>query len=237
MINFIKKLFQNNNSTTNKHINVDKSISDKNDKIQSLLTDAVQLKKEKRFDEACTLLKESYKLAGDDLSIVARLRLPMYLQLANKNDEGWSDITNLNVLYLDAYSQMCINKQMRIFLSKEKKFMNAIPFGIYSYCKEIEYNLDMFDKKQEEIKSDDYKDIIENMDKETLKGFDGTYFFERASQLREYDSISIMISPLLKKAKLDGRTKNFTDLIYNYIFESRRFNYLDVDKICKSNLL
>jgi len=237
MINFIKKLFQNNNSTTNKHINVDKSISDKNDKIQSLLTDAVQLKKEKRFDEACTLLKESYELAGSDLSIENRLRLPMYLQLANKNDEGWSDITNLNVLYLDAYSQMCINKQMRIFLYKEKKYIPAIPFGIYSYCKDIEYNLDMFDKKQEEIKSDDYKDIIENMNKETLKSLDGTDFFERASQLREYDSILIMINPLLKKAKLDGRTKSFTDLIYHYIFESRRFNYLDVDKICKSNLL
>ena len=59
---------------------------------QEALSAAVKYKKEKEFDKAIDSLYEAYKRMDkneiDDLSKF--LRLPMYLQAAGRNDEGWS---------------------------------------------------------------------------------------------------------------------------------------------------
>ncbi|MBU1339480.1 MAG: hypothetical protein KKD56_10475, partial [Acidobacteria bacterium] len=53
------------------------------------------------------------------MMIQERLRLPMYLQLAGRNDEAWDELNRLNVQYVDQFSQPVIANQMRVFLQKE----------------------------------------------------------------------------------------------------------------------
>lgn len=87
---------------------------------RNLLKEATALKREKKFFEACEKLREAYSADGaENLMIEDRLRLPMYLQLAGKNDEGWDELNRLNVRYVDQFSQPRIANQRRVFLQKE----------------------------------------------------------------------------------------------------------------------
>lgn len=87
---------------------------------RNLLIEATALKREKKYIEACDKLREAYSVDGaENLMIEERLRLPMYLQLAGKNDEGWDELNRLNLQYIDQFSQPRIANQMRVFLKKE----------------------------------------------------------------------------------------------------------------------
>ncbi len=87
---------------------------------RNLLKEATALKREKKFVEACEKLREAYGADGaENLMIEDRLRLPMYLQLAGKNDEGWDELNRLNIQYVDQFSQPRIANQIRVFLQKE----------------------------------------------------------------------------------------------------------------------
>jgi hypothetical protein len=87
---------------------------------RNLLKEATALKKEKKYIEACEKLRKAYSADGaENLMIEDRLRLPMYLQLAGKNDEGWDELNRLLTKYVDPFSQPRIANQMKIFLRKE----------------------------------------------------------------------------------------------------------------------
>lgn len=87
---------------------------------RNLLKEATALKKEKKYIEACDKLREAYSADGaENLMIADRLRLPMYLQLAGKNDEAWGELNRLDARYVDQYSEAGIMAQMSIFLQKE----------------------------------------------------------------------------------------------------------------------
>lgn len=87
---------------------------------RSLLKEATALKKEKKYIEACDKLHEAYSADGaESLMIADRLRLPMYLQLAGKNDEAWDELNRLDAKYVDQYSEAGILAQMSTFLKKE----------------------------------------------------------------------------------------------------------------------
>ena len=99
------------------HIDVNTAFSSA---ARNILIEATALKKEKKYIEACDKLREAYSADGaENLVIEERLRLPMYLQLAGKNDEGWDELNRLNSRYVDQLSQPIIAHQMRIFLRKE----------------------------------------------------------------------------------------------------------------------
>lgn len=88
--------------------------------VRNLLKEATALKREKKYIEACEKLREAYSAEGaENLMIEDRLRLPMYLQLAGRNDEGWDELNRLNVRYVDQFSRPIIANQMRVFLQKE----------------------------------------------------------------------------------------------------------------------
>lgn len=88
---------------------------------RDLLKVATALKKEKKYIEACDKLREAYSADGaENLMIEDRLRLPMYLQLSGKGDEGWDELNRLLAKYTDQFSQPRIEYQMNIFLRKEK---------------------------------------------------------------------------------------------------------------------
>lgn len=87
---------------------------------RELLKKATALKKDKKYTEACEMLQNAYLSEGaNDLMIEERLRLPMYLLLAGKNDEGWEELNRLNSFYRDDFSQPVIANQMRVFCKKE----------------------------------------------------------------------------------------------------------------------
>jgi hypothetical protein len=84
---------------------------------RDLLKEATALKKEKKFAQACSKLREAYSAEGsENLMIEDRLRLPMYLQLAGQNDEGWKELNRLLAKYTDEFSQPRIEHQMKLFL-------------------------------------------------------------------------------------------------------------------------
>jgi len=87
---------------------------------RNLLMEATALKREKKYIEACNKLREAYSADGaENLMIEERLRLPMYLQLAGKSDEGWDELNRLFARHIDQFSQPRIEHQMKIFLRKE----------------------------------------------------------------------------------------------------------------------
>lgn len=85
-----------------------------------LLKEATALTRDKKYIEACDKLREAYAADGAvNLMIEDRLRLPMYLQLAGKNDDGWTELNRLSARYVDQFSRPMIANQLRIFLRKE----------------------------------------------------------------------------------------------------------------------
>lgn len=94
---------------------------------RNILMAATALKRENKYTEACDKLREAYSAAGAEiLEIEERLRLPMYLLLADKGDEGWDELMRLRSLYVDQRSQEAIANQIRIFCKKEGKNREAI---------------------------------------------------------------------------------------------------------------
>jgi hypothetical protein len=98
---------------------------------RNLLIEATTLKREKKYIEACDKLREAYSADGaENLFIDERLRLPMYLQLAGKNDEGWDELNRLSARYADQFSQSTIANQMKIFLRKENNETASNPVRV-----------------------------------------------------------------------------------------------------------
>ena len=95
---------------------------------RDLLKEATALKREKKYADACEKLREAYSSDGaENLMIEERLRLPMYLLLAGRNDEGWEELNRLNARYIDQFSQPVIANQMRVFRKKEGKNRPTAP--------------------------------------------------------------------------------------------------------------
>lgn len=100
---------------------------------RKLLKEATRLKTEKKYIEACDKLRETYSAGGaDNAMIEERLRLPMYLQLAGKNDEGWAELNRLSARYADQYSLSKIEHQMKVFLRKENNEAATNPVRIFT---------------------------------------------------------------------------------------------------------
>ncbi len=98
---------------------------------RNLLMEATALKREKKYIEACNKLREAYSADGaENLMIEERLRLPMYLQLAGKDDEGWDELNRLYARYTDQFSQPRIEHQMKIFLRKENNETASNPVRV-----------------------------------------------------------------------------------------------------------
>lgn len=98
---------------------------------RNFLKEATALKREKKYIEACEKLREAYSADGaENLMIEDRLRLPMYLQIAGKNDEGWDELNRLSAKYVDQFSQPRIANQMEIFLRKENNETASNPVRV-----------------------------------------------------------------------------------------------------------
>ncbi len=110
---------------------------------RELLKLATQLKKDKKYDEACQTLRVAYQSADVDeiILIEDRLRLPMYLLLAGQGDEGWYELNRLIGEYLSPHEQIAIRNQMSIFTEKEKRWNDAIFYSAWVYILEIQEDI------------------------------------------------------------------------------------------------
>ena len=216
-------------------------------KARSLLKEATKLKKEKKYSEACEKLKEAYVAQGsDELSVKDHLRLPMYLQLNGKNDEGRKILNELNIKHVDVFSQADIANQMRVFLQKEKNHKKAIYFGVWTLCKEIERDRsnikDCLKMTDEFAALDAEYDLSDNSDKRdkvythTRKGnpvTDPAYemFCERVEYSISVDGVKEVLAPLLKKAKLENISDDLSRRLSDYITSKKRYDFAKVQEI------
>lgn len=100
---------------------------------------ATQHKKAGRFDEAISELKSAYDLAGGAPLVKDHLRLPMYLQLAGRADEGWSALNQIMLAHTDTGAQREIADQARIFLEKEGRLTEALKWSAWHYCMSVHH--------------------------------------------------------------------------------------------------
>lgn len=245
MFSILKKLFSNNKKTQNIattiSVTTTTSYSDEVNPSRELLKVATQLKKEKKYDEACEKLREAFSTEGsENLMAKERLRLPMYLQLAGKNDEGWRILNELNISYTDVYSQADIANQMRVFLQKEKKFEKAILFGAWNICKGIECYQSSIDgcisMADEMAKLDmDFQSFSKNDEiyAHTPSGnaiTDQAYklFQERIASSSSLEGVKDSLIPMLKKAKLHNQLEDITIGFSKYLQSSSNYDFVEV---------
>ena len=115
------------------------------DPVKKLLQRASARKKAGEFEDAITTLNEAYReisRTSSNYTIHTFLRLPLYLQLANRQDDAWREF---NRLLVEGYpnqlrtSEMLpmdhavIYDKMRLFLQREQRCREAVKFGIFSY--------------------------------------------------------------------------------------------------------
>jgi hypothetical protein len=216
-------------------------------KARKLLKESTALKKEKKYEEACERLQQAYALAdADDLTIADQLRLPMYLQLAGRSDEGWSLLNEINNTITDVFSQVDIAKQMRIFLQKEKKFSHAIVFGLWEICKSIERDrdnikhifklTDSWAKDEEEYGSFDSDDRKEKIYTRTPKGnpvTDSSYemFSDRIKNDMSLDGVKKSLLPHLKKAKAESSLDALSEASSQYLQLRKKYEFKSVQEL------
>ena len=265
MFEFLKKIFSKNKEVLQKDnqpllINGSISFQESNEVniAKEKLKEATQLKREKKYEEACQKLIEAYSFeGGEDLSIEDRLRLPMYLQLANKNDEGWRILNELNITYTDVFSQSKIANQMRVFLQKEKKYDQAVLYGIWTICKEIErdrsniqdiinwtdgkgYELRQFYEENDILPSNTSKS--DEIYGKTPKGNpinDSSFllFNNRINETISIEGVKERIEPLLKKAKMNSKINDTSKAISDYLKSSNFYNFRELQIILASYVL
>jgi hypothetical protein len=249
---FIKSLFSNKKNTHQVTVSTTLIANDEINPAREMLKEATVLKKEKKYDEACEKLKEAFSLDGaGDLMVKERMRLPMYLQLAKRNDEGWRILNELNIKYTDVFSQAEIANQMRVFLQKEKKYTQAVLFSIWSICKEVERDrqniqgsIELAD--QWASNKDDFGILSEGRNEKvygkTPKGnpiTDSAYkmFNDRIDGSISKEGVTDRILPLLKKAKKEQLTDNLSEAISKYLKTSEYYDLREVRDIINTILM
>jgi len=206
-------------------------------KANKLAKEATQLKKEKKYDEALAKFLEALNTKGsEEFSIQMRLRLPMYYQLAGRRDDSWTAYQDLSHLYLSPFEQAPIYDKMRLQLQREKSYMGAIPYGIFSFIMGIQGYQQLVNKTLQMI--DEHKRInldttkVEKMLKDDR---------ERMSNNYSEEAITNMLNPLLKKAKMgnirEHLIKGIIDIGNNIQFNGHIAHYSEVHNLCKATYI
>lgn len=252
MFDFIKNILSSNKKEPRIVVSASVTVTSETNPAREMLKEATALKKEKKYDEACEKLREAFSLEGaNNLMVKERLRLPMYLQLANKNDEGWKILNEMNVQYMDVFSQAEIADQMIVFLQKESKYSQAVLFVIWSICKVIEcsrHNIQGSINLADQLAANNDKFGFLNEGKsEEIYGTtpngnpitDQVYkiFHDRVRDSSSVDGVRGRILPLLKKAKKENVADDVADSISKYLNSAERYDLREVRDIVNEFLV
>lgn len=179
---------------------------------EEFLRQATAKKKAGDMDGAIECLRKAYKQIAKtsiNYAVPTFLRLPLYLQHANRNEEAWSEFNSLianghpnqmrtrELLPMD-HSQ--IYDKMRLFLQREKQFKKAVKFGVLS-C---------------------------------LSWAQGLYCQNRNDELEQYisrQSIDRLLENLLKKAERLDQKSNLLEVIMENIEELPLIDYARLGKV------
>lgn len=165
------------------------------DKIANdLLKKATQKKRENDIDSAILLLKKAYSEIAKttiEYPIEVFLRLPLYLQIANRQEEALLEFQNLlengyvnqnRKAYLMPMDDSVIYDKIRLFLQRNKQYFEAVSYGVYSILL-IHYGL-FLQKRFLELNNLNEKKLINEKIKPLLK---------KASRLDLVDTVSNLI--------------------------------------------
>lgn len=249
MFKFLTNLLGDKDTNKNLEVSSVYAHSDPN-LAREMLKEATSLKKQGKYIEACEKLREAFIADGSDqLMVKERLRLPMYLQLAKKNDDGWRVLNELNTKYIDVYSQAEIANQIRVFLEKERKFTQALMFEVWAICKEIErdkFNIlscmefaDYYSENMRDVESQ-LPDILGNTNDEifgyTFKGnpiHDPAYkiFYDRVYDSSSEESIKNRISHLAKKIGKEAAMYETAPTISKYLTSTPKYDLKEIREL------
>ena len=109
-----------------------------------LLKEATSQKHSGDIEGAILTLQSAYiaiEKTNITWSVNTFIRLPQYLQIAGRNDDAWREFNNLllgypnqlNSLEVLPMNHSIIYDKMRLFLQREKRYKEAILFGVFSY--------------------------------------------------------------------------------------------------------
>jgi len=159
-----------------------------------LLKKATSLKKSKDINGAIDCLIEAYKEIEKSsviYDVKTFLRLPLYLQEAKKNDEAWSEF---NKLILKGYPNQMKSKEL-------KPMDNSI---IYDKMR-------LFLQREKQPEKAIKIGVFSH-----LHWAQGLHYQERNDELNDFlnkDSIKLMITGLLKKAKITDKQEMIEKII------------------------
>ena len=157
------------------------------DRLKEKLKKATKKKKEDKLDEAIEILKETFLEDKNELPISDRLRLPMYLQKANRNEEGWQELSRLLSTRSVGFDRCDILDKMSLFRKREKAYDDAMALGIQSYLEFIAV----------EKKFNNRKEVIKNLTKNSM--------------------IESTIKKLIKKTNFEKKSNDVLNLVKSYI--------------------
>ena len=178
----IFNFFKNNEEEDN-----DKSYEEY-DRLKEKLKEATKKKKEDKLDEAIEILKETFlEDKKNELPMSDRLRLPMYLQQANRNEEGWLELSRLLSTRSIGFDRCEILKKMALFRKREKSYDDALAYGLQSYIEFI----------GAEKKFNNRQEVINNLSKDS--------------------KIKSEIQLLIKKTSFEKKSKDIFNLVKSYI--------------------
>jgi len=162
-----------------------------------LLKEATAAKQSGNLEKAIEILRTAYKeipKSGITYSTQTFLRLPMYLQEANKPDEAWKEFEYLlkkgvpnesrDQQLIPMYHAVIYDK-MRLFLQKEKRNQDAVKYGILSHLSQA-YGL-YKQKRKTELKRLVNDENLEKLIQKLLKKAKKIDFYEKIFSLIKHE--------------------------------------------------
>jgi len=161
----------------------------------TLLKEAAAKKNAGDLENAIRLLREAYKEISKGSIIYpvdTFLRLPLYLQEAQRNDEAWREF---NLLLTRGYPNQMNNPElipmdhsiiydkMRLFLQREGKGKLAVRFGLFSY---LSWAIGLYrQKRRDELKAYISKVTLEETIRKLLKKAEKENLVQKVSAIVE----------------------------------------------------
>lgn len=188
------------------------------EKIQEWVSEAVKHKGEKDYEKALECLDKVYREAAM-YEIISNhfshyIRLPAYLQLAKKNDEGWRQLNllangilphrgpNPTELATDIDWRIEVSDKTRLFLEREKKFEQALwercTKNMLSTARAMRNHMEA----SEAVNNEDWKHD-KYLDKKTKELFkkDALWSLEYTKKVMQQHAIEVITKDLWKTAR------------------------------------
>lgn len=196
-----------------------------NPEISDLLKEATKYKKESNLTDAINCLRRAYQLMENTetlYTVDTYLRLPSYLQQANRMDEAWNELCNIKNMvsnnYTDKflyYSNMArVEHKMSLFLKHTQKYIDSLLYAVYSNLSLLNVlHIRLNDRDFEEIKertNDEIQEIISNKYlsdyfQRTLKN---TPYYDRWEIIVDIVSREIATLPILDYADISQKLRS-----------------------------